>query len=166
MVSSIRVRFSQLAIPPAQCKRFMQEQLAIRKDKLCVKVIDTHPETDLVSFMPLKLLREIKFLTMEDISTPSYQRIIGRLIMHGEESRYYMTSSHGDVILYISPKHDGSLVTSRIVMPLSMDPRSAFAIHVPQSFSRAPHIIPNEITWEFLHELYCPSSECSKFPIL
>lgn len=161
MISSIRVRFSQLAIPRQQCKQFIQQKLQA-KDTLCVKVINSNPESDHISYMPLTLLHQIRFLTMEDISTPTSQRLIGRLILHGEELRYILANTSTDVVLFITPKDNSSLVTTRIVLPLSMDCRTNHAIHVPSSFSKTPNTIPNEITWEFLNELYTPR----KFPNL
>lgn len=166
MVATIRVRFSQLTVPRHQCKRFIEERLRSR-DNLCVKVIDTHPESDHISYMPLSLLHEIQFLTMEDISTPTTQRLIGRLMMNDEESRYILASTNTDVVLYIHPKNDGTLVTTRIVLPLSMDARTAHAIHVPQAYSNAANTVPNEITWEFLNQLYSPHTKYDpKFPAL
>lgn len=167
MVATIRVRFSQLAIPRQQCKLFIQERLRSR-DHLCVKVIDSQPESDQISYMPIHLLHEIKFLTMEDISTPTSQRLIGRLVMNDEESRYILASTNTDVVLYIHPKNDGTLVTTRIVLPLTMDVRAAYAIHVPQEYSNARNTVPNEITWEFLNQLYTPqkSKYDLKFPAL
>lgn len=160
---SIRVRFSQLAVSRNDCKMFITNQLKTR-DRLCVKVIDSLPESDQITYMPITILHKMQFITMEDISTPTTQRLIGRLSMHDEEMRYILTSANGDVILYIMSKETHcNQVKTRFVLPLSMDTRATYAICVPPSFSKAPMTIPNEVTWEFLHQLYSPAA---KFPSL
>lgn len=160
---SIRVRFSQLAVSRNDCKMFITNQLKTR-DRLCVKVIDSLPESDLITYMPITLLHKMRFITMEDISTPTSQRLIGRLSMNNEEMRYILTSANGDVILYIMSKETHSnQVKTRFVLPLSMDTRATHAICVPPSFSKSPMTIPNEITWELLQQVYSP---CTKFPSL
>lgn len=148
MVARIRVLFSQLAVRRHHCRRFIQDQLRKRND-LCVKVMDTLPESDCVSYMPVSLLQKIEFLSMQDISTPSVQCLIGKLKMDGEESPYILTSSSTDVVLYI---YEDDLVRTRIVLPLSMDARTSHTIHVPLVYSKNEHVVPNEITLEFLDQ--------------
>lgn len=161
---SIHVRFSQLAVPRMDCKMFIANQLKT-KDRLCVKVIDTLPESDQITYMPMTILHKIRFITMEDISTPTSQRLIGRMQRDGEELRYILTSANGDVFLYMLSKDTdhASYVTTRMVLPLTMDSRAVHAICVPPSFTKDTMTVPNEVTWEFLHQLYSPST---KFPSL
>ncbi len=148
MVARIRVQFSQLAVQRHQCKRFIRDQLHAPSE-LCVKVMTTLPESDHISYMPASLLQNIQFLSIQDISTPSAQCLTGKLRMHGEESHYLLISSSAEVVLYI---YEEGHVRTRIVLPLSMDPRTYRAIHVPTMYSKNGAIVPNEITWEFIEQ--------------
>lgn len=150
----MRVQYSQLAVSRAECAKYIRQQM-LQKDRL-----------------PLATLYKLKFITMSDISTPTSQILIGRMLLHDEEMRYILSSnSQGYVVMHLSMKtemtHLNDLdicrtVSTQLILPLSMNKRTPNAIHIPDYFSKASSIIPNEVTWEFLNQVYAPA----KFPVL
>lgn len=151
-VPSVQVRVSQLTIPARECKKYIRFRMASSMHKICVKVLHTRPESDQMSYMPLDVLNHASFVSMVDISSPSKQQLYGQMIWWNMPFEYIITSSNNDVIVNLID--DDGQVNTRLVLPLSMDPRSHNAIYIPQDYSKQVHTIPNEFTWEFLHCFY------------
>ncbi len=149
----MQVRFSQLAVSRLECANYIRKQL-LQRDRL-----------------PLKPLYKMKFVTMSDISTPTSQILIGRLVFHDEDMRYILSSTQGRVVMHLSMRSETTrlsdmdisrTITTQMMLPLSMDKRTPDTIHIPSHFSKEPSTIPNEVTWEFLNQVYSPA----RFPIL
>ncbi len=138
----MRFRFSHLAVSRAECAKYMQNEFK-QRDRL-----------------PLSQLYRINFLTMTDISSHTSQHLIGRLLYYDTELWYFLTSAYGHVDLHLTSKTEPNV--AHIELPLSMDKRTPNSIYVPPAFSKHPGIIPNEVTWEFLNQVY----SSTKFPTL
>lgn len=96
---------------------------------------------------------------MTDISTPTSQHLIGRLMYDNRELWYILTGGYRQVELHLTSK---TATVGHILLPLSMDKETPQTIHIPSHFSKNQAVIPNEVTWEFLYQLYTPL----QFPIL